>query len=102
MRIEIDTRQLSADIKTVEDRKNALSEARGQVFRCMEQVNAMWEGEAHDRFLRQMAADDRMLLELQGNIENLIECMKFARNEYDKCTDTVADKIAQIRLSSDR
>lgn len=101
MRIEIDTQQLTADIRTLEDRKEALSDAKIQVFRCIEEINAMWEGAAHDQFVFQVAMDSMMLQSLIGNIGHLVDCMEHARDEYNKCSDAVASKISSIRISND-
>ena len=101
MRIEVDTQQLSADIRTLEERKEALANSKQQVFRCMENINTMWEGAAHDKFLQQVLLDSLMLNELIGNIGHLVECMEHAKDEYGKCSDAVAQKISAIRLSND-
>ena len=102
MQIEIDVQQLSADIRALEERKEALLNAKGQVMSCMDKVNGMWEGAAHDSFVRQLTQDAQQLTEMMENIEHLLDSMKYAKAEYGKCADTVAEKIAAIRLSGDR
>lgn len=102
MRIEIDTQYLSNDIKTMEEQKADLQKSKQLVFACMDEVNAMWEGQAHDQFLVQVMLDSQRLDALLSSINNLIECMQHAKAEYEKCSDAVSDKIASLRMSNDK
>ncbi|MBQ6832065.1 MAG: hypothetical protein IJO28_05460 [Oscillospiraceae bacterium] len=101
MQIEISTQQLNSDISTMNQQLEALQSARDNVFSCMEQLSTMWEGPAHYQFQRQVMVDSNRLTNLMKEIQNLIDCMQYARQEYDKCHDTVWDKISSLRLSSD-
>ena len=101
MKIEISTEQLNADISKMKEEKEALVQARNNVFTCLEKINAMWEGQAHDIFVLQVVRDTAVMNDLLSNIDNLIDCMSYAKTEYDKCTQDVKQKIAALRLSSD-
>jgi len=101
MQIEISTQQLNSDISTMNQQLEALKSARDNVFSCLEQLSTMWEGKAHFQFQNQVLMDSNRLYSLMKEIQNLIDCMQYARQEYDKCHDTVWDKINSLRLSSD-
>lgn len=101
MNIEISTDRLDADISKMEDQLNNLVAAKDQVYRCLETLNTMWDGTANTVFMMQTRIDQTVLKGLINNLNNLIECMEYARSEYIKCTEEVNSKISSIRLSND-
>lgn len=101
MNIEISTEQLNSDISTMQERLDNLIAAKDQVYRCLENLNGMWEGVAQMTFTMQTRMDYMFFQGLINNLNNLIECMEYAKSEYEKCHSEVNDKIASIRLSGD-
>lgn len=101
MNIEISTERLDMDIRTMQDQVDALYNAQTQVFRCLENLNAMWDGTANQVFIAQTNLDRGKLEVLLQNLRNLIECMEYAKSEYQRCQSDVDDKISGLRLSSD-
>ena len=101
MNIEISTAWLDNDIARMQERLDNLVAAKNQVYRCLESLHAMWEGAAQYIFINQTRIDETVLQGLVNNLNNLIECMQYAKSEYEKCTDEVNSKIAGIRLSND-
>lgn len=101
MNIEISTSWLDNDITRMQERLDNLVAAKSQVYRCLENLNAMWEGATKQIFINQTRIDEMVLRGLINNLNNLIECMQYAKSEYEKCTDEVNSKIAGIRLSND-
>lgn len=101
MNIEISTPQLANDIRKMSDLLDNLVSSKDQVYRCLEDLNTKWEGITHTVFVNQTRVDQQVLQSLIANLENLIECMTYARTEYERCTDEVNSKIASIRLSND-
>lgn len=101
MNIEISTSWLDNDITRMQERLDNLTAAKDQVYRCLENLNSMWEGAAQQTFITQTRIDEMVLRGLINNLNNLIECMEYAKSEYEKCTEEVNSKIAGIRLSND-
>lgn len=101
MNIEINTGYLDADIKTMQTQLDALRAAQTQVLRSLMEVDSMWEGAANRAFMTQTAADAKMLNGLLNSIRNLIECMEYAKEQYDTCTESVNSKISALRMSGD-
>ena len=101
MNIEINTDHLSRDIATMKEQVANLREAQTQVYRCLEQLNTMWEGQAQQVFNMQTMLDRMTLRMLLQSLDNLTECMEYAKGEYEHCRSDVNDKIASIRLSGD-
>lgn len=100
MNIEISTSWLGDDITRMQERLDNLVAAKNQVYRCLENLNTMWEGASQYIFINQTRVDEMALQSLINNLNNLIECMRYAKSEYEKCTDEVNSKIAGIRLSN--
>lgn len=101
MNIEISTERLDADISKMQENLDNLRNAKDQVYRCLEQLNTMWDGMAKFAFNAQTQKDRMELLGLLNNLNNLIECMEYAKAEYIRCNEDVNSKIASIRLSND-
>lgn len=101
MNIEISTEHLGQDIGTMQSQLDALNAARQQVFRCVENLNTMWDGAAHSVFVMQTLRDSMKFQQLMNKLQNLVECLEYAQTEYNKCSDSVNEKIASIRLSND-
>lgn len=101
MNIEISTDRLDADINKMQENLDSLRMAKDQVYRCLEQLNGMWEGVAKMSFNAQTRIDEMVLMSLLANLSNLIECMEYAKSEYNRCNEDVNSKIASIRLSGD-
>lgn len=100
MNIEISTPYLNADISRMQESLDALVNAKTQVYRCLENLSTMWEGPAHSVFTAQTRTDEMELQGLISELDDLISCLRFATQEYDRCTDEVDSKIASIRLSN--
>lgn len=101
MNIEISTEHLNRDIAKMQERLDNLIAAKDQVYRCLENLNGMWEGSAKQSFNLQTRIDYMFFQGLINNLKNLIECMEYAHGEYGKCHSDVNDRIASIRLSGD-
>lgn len=101
MNIEIKTEELSNDISNMRNCVGDLNNAKTQVFSCLDSLNGMWVGSAHDAFVAQTAVDAQELKALIDNLNELIECMEYAKTEYDNCQSSVNDAVAAIQLSGD-
>lgn len=100
MNIEISTPWLDNDITRMQEQLDNLVAAKNQVYRRLESLNSMWEGAAQYIFINQTRIDETVLQGLVNNLNNLIECMQYAKSEYERCNDEVNSKIAGIRLAN--
>lgn len=101
MNIEINTEELYNDISNMQNSVGNLSNAKTQVFSCLDNLNGMWIGAAHDAFVTQTEVDAQELTALINNLNDLIECMEYAKTEYGNCESSVNEAIAAIQLSGD-
>lgn len=101
MNIEISTPRLENDIRSLQENLERLSVAKDRVYQCLENLDSMWTGIAKEVFKTQVRTDAAVFLSLISNLNNMIDCMTYARTEYEKCNDEVESKIARIRLAND-
>ena len=101
MNIEISTERLHADIQNMQGQLGTLQQAVRQVYGCLDELNTMWEGPANRAFRTQTSNDHAVCVEMLETIGDLIECMEYAKEQYDMCHDAVNDKINSIWLSED-
>lgn len=99
MIIEISTDQLAGDISAMQSRVEALENAKTQVFQCLDNLNGMWIGAAHEAFVQQTEVDSYELIALIQNLKHLISCMEYAKQEYNECHGSVNDMIAALHIS---
>lgn len=101
MNIEISTPRLENDVRKLQDELERLSAAKDRVYQCLNRLDSMWEGSAKNVFKNQIRVDAMVFLSLISNLNNMIDCMSYAKTEYEKCSEEVDSKIARIRLSND-
>ncbi len=96
--ITVDTQTLAGDISELE---TALSAAEAQLEEMFNQVtvlDAMWDGPANAEFNRQFRMDHDSAKEMLGNVRSLIECMTYAREQYDICENDVYGIVSSIKI----
>lgn len=101
MNIEISTEQLTVDVGRMREQTSQLDAARVRVFSCLEELSGMWVGAAHDAFQAQVQVDSELLKELVDELNQLIECMEYARTQYDICESEAENAVTAIRLSDE-
>lgn len=96
--IAVDTFTLSGDIQEL---KGALSAVRSQLsdmFSQITELDAMWDGPANAEFNRQFGIDHENAENMCRTVESLIECMEYARDQYNSCENAVNSKVASIQI----
>ena len=96
--IEQNTDRLSDDITRLETEKAALESAIEEMFDAVRNLETTWEGPAKQTFQQQFQSDYQTCREMQKTLETLIEKLRTARVEYDKCEDEVGDIVRSIRI----
>ena len=96
--ITVDTQTLAGDISELE---TALSAAEAQLEEMFNQVtvlDTMWDGPANAEFNHQFKTDHDSAKEMLGNVRSLIECMTYAREQYDICENDVYGIVSSIKI----
>lgn len=96
--IEINTGVLATDIGRL---REALGKARKQLenmFTDIQELDAMWDGPANEEFRKQFTNDYANSKELCNTVDSIIECMQYAREQYEVCENEVGDIINRITI----
>jgi uncharacterized protein YukE len=96
--IAIDTKTLNSDINELQA---ALSSARLQLddmFNRIAELNTMWEGPANAEFNTQFSNDYEDTKSMFDTIASLIECMEYARDQYNLCENEIGSIVNSIRI----
>lgn len=98
MEIAVNTSTLAGDIVEL---KNELVNARkllSDMFGQVAELDEMWAGPAHEEFRRQFGIDYEDARNLCNTVESLLVSMVNAREQYDKCEDTVNEIVSAISI----
>lgn len=96
--IAVDTNLLQSDINNMRASLEKVKRKTESMFQEINALNGMWEGPAHEAFMRQFAADYQKMKELQGTIGKLIDCMQYADREYVTCENDIYSIINAVRI----
>ena len=62
----------------------------------MTELDAMWDGPANQVFMMQFNNDTQYAEEICNMVKKLIECMEYAKKQYDYCESEVSSLISSI------
>ncbi len=96
--IEISTERLQDDIDRMTECEGRARRQTQKMFAAMKELDSMWDGPANEAFRRQFEADYRTMLGLCDEVRALIECMEFAKKEYDQCEAAVYAAVAALNI----
>lgn len=96
--IAVDTNTLQNDISDMRRTLDKVKERSESMFRAIDILDDMWEGASHEEVVRQNAYDCQKMRELCEVIEKLIECMRYADDEYMSCENAVHSIIKTIQI----
>lgn len=64
----------------------------------MNDLNRMWEGEAHNQFLETFSVDSAKVMDMINLLEEISHDLRYAHNEYSNCEVKVATIIDSINV----
>ena len=62
----------------------------------MTELNAMWEGEAHEEFLQTFHIDEEKVNQMNDDFKEVLEELRFAHREYTTNENNVASIIDEL------
>lgn len=68
----------------------------GEMVDHMNALNNMWEGEAHDEFLKTFSVDKEKTNKMIEDFGKILEELRFAHSEYTQCENSIAGMIDQM------
>lgn len=98
MKFEVDTNQLAAAVRSLQDDLNGISDQRAKMYSSIRALDGMWMGASHDAFLAQYESDNEMMVELIRDLSAVFGNFGTARDNYDTCEESAKDIAKQIRV----
>ncbi len=96
--ITVDTATLAGDISELQTALTAAEKQLEEMFSQVAELDTMWDGPANAEFNRQFGNDYENAKQLYGTITSLIECMSYAREQYDICENEVSGIVSSITV----
>ena len=96
--IEVNTMTLKSDVATMEGELHKISTGAERLLQILHELESMWDGIAKQAFSAAVDSDVAQLKELVKVIKNFNGKTGEAREEYDKCENSVAQIVASIRV----
>lgn len=96
--IEIETNSLASDVEQLQAFLNDITGSMDDMYEAVVALDRTWEGPANQVFNEQFNSDKQSMAELCKVIQNLINCMSFAKDEYNSCESQVNGVISAIKL----
>ena len=102
MEINTSTKKMrddSNDIRSQADQYNALQKS---VFESGRKLDAMWEGDASDRFTARMASDQPKFDELYTVIRSYCQAIDESADDYDQTEAKLQQKMGENTVRKSR
>lgn len=96
--IEVNTNILKADVSEIENELRGVLQCAGNLETALSQLEGMWDGNAKQAFSLAVRDDIDRLKELVRAMQDLTGKTGTAREEYDRCENSIAQIIASIRV----
>ena len=96
--ITVNTDTLAYDIAELTSRLNMARRMLTDMFAQIQELDAMWDGPANNEFNRQFANDHENAKGLCQTVESLINCMEYAKEQYNSCENQVNGIVSAINI----
>ena len=96
--ITVDTFTLAGDIEELQNTLLSVRRQLSDMFNQVTELDAMWDGPANSEFNRQFANDYENSRELCNTVESIIQCMQYAKEQYNLCENEVNGIVASINI----
>lgn len=96
--ISINTSTLATDIETLQQRLKEIRDDLAKMYNAVHVLDSMWDGPANAAFNIQFNKDREDMTELCNTIQKIIDCMDYAKKEYNSCEVEVSSIINSISI----
>lgn len=97
--IAVNTGTLVSDIAALQNAIQAAEKSLNNMFKEVQELDAMWDGPANQEFNRQFAIDHENTKTLCETVRSLAECMEYAKGQYDSCENQVHSIVDAISIA---
>ena len=96
--LEIETATLQRDINDLKNHLGKMKLTGDSMMSGINELSAMWEGEAKNAFTEQFTTDYTTLQSMEEVIEKLIQALEEAKGKYNSCESGVQSIVDSIRV----
>lgn len=96
--IAVNTGTLASDIELLQSQLDFVKKDTNQMYEAMQALDAMWDGPANEAFRTQFSKDREDMETLCQTVQDIIDCMTYAKGEYNTCENEVGNIVAAIRI----
>lgn len=96
--IAVNTSTLASDIETLQRQLDSIKSDMNKMYEAVRSLNSMWDGPANEAFKQQFQADQTDMKTLCDTVQKIINCMTYAKDEYNTCENEISGIIASIRI----
>lgn len=96
--IAIDTGTLGRDIDALQTQLNVIRRDMQNMYQAVRVLDTMWDGPANAAFNEQFDKDHNDMSSLCDLVQKIIDCMTYAKGEYNACEHEVSAIIATINV----
>lgn len=96
--IEVNTSTLKNDVSAIFSEITGLKNDVQRLRTTLDQLSAMWDGNAKNAFMTAAKDDIQRLEELINAVKKFTDKTDTSRSEYEKCENSVAGIIASIKV----
>lgn len=96
--ITVNTNTLAGDIDTLRATLQVARKQLEDMFSRVAELDTMWDGPSNEAFNTQFRIDYENSKNLCDTVEAIIECMEFAKNQYNTCENEVNSIVSSISI----
>ena len=86
------------DRKSIDYIYRRIIESIQEIYNDVQELNKLWEGDAHDSFVEKISKELQKFEESNKNIQLLINFETNAEQEYQQCFNDVESMIEEIKV----
>ncbi len=98
--IKISPLKLTSTQKSIDYIYRRIIESIQEIYNDVQELNKLWEGDAHDSFVEKISKELQKFEESNKNIQLLIKFLvkQIAEQEYQQCFNDVESMIEEIKV----
>lgn len=96
--IGVNPQTLNSQTDSIQRELNRIREDIEKMYDAVRALDVMWDGPASESFKIQFNMDNIAMGQLCDTIQSILDSMKYAKDEYEKCEENVNSIISSIRV----
>lgn len=96
--IGVNPQTLNSQTDSIQRELNRIREDIEKMYDAVRALDVMWDGPASESFKIHFNMDNIAMGQLCDTIQSILDSMKYAKDEYEKCEENVNSIISSIRV----